>query len=301
MKEKLLNFTFCLCCFGSIFFIFKNNKEVAKVIMEALNLFVSKVFVSLFPMFVINNILINLNIPYYFYKIFNKLFLKVFHVRGVGAYVFVMSLISGTPSNAYILKELESDGAITKEEANHLLAFTYFSNPLFLTLMLKMIFDSFTTLKIILIHYITNIILGILLRKKALNLPKAGLFLKRNEKMSLNKSITKSINTLLMILGTIVFYMLVIYIVTNIVNINPLGKTLIAGFLEITNGLNNLALLKISVKLKEIIAIFIICFGGLSIHSQIKAILEDTKIDYKYFLKGRVMHAFVGIILIIIF
>ena len=36
-------------------------------------------------------------------------------------------------------------------------------------------------------------------------------------------------------------------------------------------------------KLKEIIAISIISFGGLSIHSQIQNVITDTKIQYKYF------------------
>ena len=72
MKKKLMDFTFCLFCFISIIFIFKNNKEVANVILEAVNLFFKKVFVSLFPMFILNDILINLNIPYYFYLLFNK-------------------------------------------------------------------------------------------------------------------------------------------------------------------------------------------------------------------------------------
>ena len=69
MKEKILNFTFCLFCFVSIFFIFKNNKEVAGIIIDAVNLFFKKVFVSLFPMFILNDILINLNIPYILYLV----------------------------------------------------------------------------------------------------------------------------------------------------------------------------------------------------------------------------------------
>ena len=119
MKEKILNFTFCLFCFMSIILIFKHNKEVANVIINATNLFLKKVLVSLFPMFIINDILIHLDIPYYFYKIFNQLFIKLFHINGLGAYVFIMSLISGTPSNAYILKELVLNNKLSKEEASH--------------------------------------------------------------------------------------------------------------------------------------------------------------------------------------
>ena len=302
MKKKIGNFTFCLFCFISIIFIFTNNKEVAEVILNATNLFLKKVFVSLFPMFIINDILIHINIPYYFYQIFNRLFLKIFHTSGLGAYVFIMSLISGTPSNAYILKELVNDHKLSTEEANHFLTFTYFSNPFFLTMMLTSIFTPKTTLKIIFIHYLSNIIIGILLRKKAPKIttqtfkPES----KKNRSILIN-SINKSISTLLMILGTVTFYMIVTYIIAFPFKENILLKTLTSGFLEITNGLNNLIHLNIYTKIKEIIAIAIISFGGLSIHTQIKAILEDTKINYQYFLKGRILHTLIGIILILIF
>ena len=301
MKKKLMDFTFCLFCFISIIFIFKNNKEVANVILEAVNLFFKKVFVSLFPMFILNDILINLNIPYYFYLLFNKLFLKVFHTSGLGAYVFIMSLISGTPSNAYILKELVELEKLSIEEANHFLTFTYFSNPLFLTVMLSTIFNARIVLKIILCHYIANIIIGILMRNKAPKIVTNQKYTQNKSKSSIIKSINKSISTLLMILGTICFYMLLTFIVTNLFPDNLLIKTLISGFLEITNGLNTITSLNIFIQIKEIIASAIISFGGLSIHTQIKAILENTNMNYSYFLKGRIMQSIISVILIMIF
>ena len=301
MKKKLMDFTFCLFCFISIIFIFKNNKEVANVILEAVNLFFKKVFVSLFPMFILNDILINLNIPYYFYLLFNKLFLKVFHTSGLGAYVFIMSLISGTPSNAYILKELVELEKLSIEEANHFLTFTYFSNPLFLTVMLSTIFNVRIVLKIILCHYIANIIIGILMRNKAPKIVTNQKYTQNKSKSSIIKSINKSISTLLMILGTICFYMLLTFIVTNLLPDNLLIKTLISGFLEITNGLNTITSLNIFIQIKEIIATTIISFGGLSIHTQIKSILENTNMNYSYFLKGRIMQTIISVILIILF
>ena len=301
MKKKLMDFTFCVFCFISLIFIFKNNKEVANVIIEAVNLFLKKVFVSLFPMFILNDILINLNIPYYFYLLFNKLFLKVFKTSGLGAYVFIMSLISGTPSNAYILKELVELEKISLEEANHFLTFTYFSNPLFLSVMLSTIFKTRVVLKIILCHYIANIIIGILIRNKAPKIANNKNILKTNLKITLTKSINKSITTLLMILGTISFYMLLTFIITSLLPNNCLIKTIISGFLEITNGLNTMTSLNILNKIKEIIASAIISFGGLSIHTQIKAILEDTNMNYSYFLKGRIMQSIISVILIMIF
>ena len=114
MKEKIFEFIFCLLCIISMIFIFNHNNEVATIILEAINLFFTKVFVSLFPMFILNDLLINLGFPYYFYYLFNKLFKTIFKTSGLCAYVFIMSLISGTPSNAYILKNLVLENKLKK-------------------------------------------------------------------------------------------------------------------------------------------------------------------------------------------
>ena len=134
------------------------------------------------------------------------------------------------------------------------------------------------------------------MRKKAPKITNINLQKEKNSsKNILIKSINKSMNTLLMILGSIIFYMLLTYIVTFPILKNHLLKTILSGFLEITNGLNNLIYLETYSKIKEIIAISIISFGGLSIHTQIKSILEDTKINYSSFLKGRIIHVIVSI------
>ena len=113
MKEKYFDFTFFLICIISIIFIFKNNTAIASTIINASNLFLKKVFVSLFPMFIINDILISINIPYYFYILFNKIFPKVFKTSGITSYVLIMSIISGTPSQGYIKKNLVNEHKIT--------------------------------------------------------------------------------------------------------------------------------------------------------------------------------------------
>ena len=300
MKEKYLDFTFCLICFISIIFIFKNNQEIANLILTAINLFFKKVFVSLFPMFIINDILISINFPYYFYKLFKPL-QKLFKVNGLTAYILIMSIISGTPSQAYILKNLVENNKITSKEAENYLYFTYFSNPLFLYSMLSSMFKITTTIKIIIIHYFSNIIIAYLKPNKISN-PENILSITHSKlSNTLIQSIKKSINTLLIILGTITFYMLISYIITNIFPMPPLFKTLSSGLLEITNGLNLLQNLTITSKLKEIIALIIISFGGLSIHTQVKALLEDTNIKFKPFFQGRIFQTIISFILIIIF
>lgn len=302
MKKNITNFIFNLFLVWIIFFLFSYNKEISIVILEGMNLFLTKVFVSLFPMFLLNDILINQNIPYYFYLIFNNIFKKIFKTSGILAYVLIMSLISGTPTNAYILKNLVNNNFLTYQEANHYLYFTYFSNPLFLILMLSHIFSQIIVLKIILSHYLANIIIGIILRGKSPIISANNLFKKENKPLynTLIPSIEKSIQTLLMILGTIIFYRLFSFILIKTFNFPYIIEIFMTGFLEITSGLNKLSSFIILENLKSIISLIIISFGGISIHTQIKGILEDTNINYIYFLKGRIIQVIISIIIFLI-
>ena len=83
--------------------------------------------------------------------------------------------------------------------------------------MLSQIFYLNSVLKIILIHYISNFLIGLIVRSKAPNISNSNVSFS-NSKISttLIKSINRSITTLLMILGTIVFYMLLSFIITNL-------------------------------------------------------------------------------------
>ena len=108
------------------------------------------------------------------------------------------------------------------------------------------------------------------------------------------ESIKKSMNTMLMILGTIT-----LFFVINAI-INPLNKPLISGILEVSQGLNQLGIVNLSISLKEVYTLLFVCFGGLSIILQIKSILDDSKISLNTFFKARVLQALIAIIFLII-
>ena len=60
-----------------------------------------------------------------------------------------------------------------------------------------------------------------------------------------------------------------------------------------TQGLNTL--INYNSYFKELLAILFISFGGLSIHTQVKCILDEENISYKYFLKGRIMQTLIAL------
>ncbi len=276
MKNKLL----FIPLFIFIILLFINYDVVVASSIDAVNIWLFKVFPYLFIMFTLNDILINLN----FEKIFTT----------TTPFIFIMSLLSGAPTNAFLISSLRNQEKIDEESANYSLLFTYFSNPLFLFSILSLLFNKFIALKLIIIHYLSNIIIYFLVRK---NIKNNHLANTKKSSFNLGFSIKKSMNTLIMILGTITFFMVLTNILTKTFALNELFTTILKGILEVTQGLNSLNTINLSLKIKEILAISFISFGGISIHSQVKCLLDEENLKYNYFFKGRILQTAISVIL----
>ena len=278
--------------FSFIYLLFRYNFILQTSVNDAVILWLTKVFPSLFIMFIINDLIINSHILDNLCNLISPLFNKIYNVSGTSLECFLLCIFSGTPSSAYIIKEMLQNNSIHESDANKLISFTFFSNPLFLYNILSISFNKFITLKIIIIHYLTNLLIGLFFIKNKSTTNNIKIK-KINNTSIINlipKSISKSFNTLLMILGTITFYMIISNYLLKIIPLNILGEVILRGILEITQSLNILPNLNILSIIKEILALAIISFGGLSIHTQILNIISDTNIKYRNFLIGRILH-----------
>ncbi len=287
--------------FFLIFLLFKYNYTLERTIMDAYSLWLHKVFPSLFIMFIISDIVVNLDLLDPFTKYFNKLFNKIFNTSSKSGEIFLLSILCGTPASTYIIIKMYKLQRISLDDANKLMAYTYFSNPLFLYNILSLSFNKTITIKIIIIHYISNLIIGLLIRKgNNIENEYNNIEIKVNLLETIPQAIKNSINTLLIILGTISFYMIITNLIITTFNLNHLNIALLKGLLEITQFLNYIPRLQYISILKEILAISFISFGGLSIHTQVLALLDDKKIKYQNFFMGRVLHSIISVLLYLV-
>ncbi len=302
MKEKNKNIIIIILTLILLILIFLNRLLVMDSVLLAFNLWLQRIFPTLFIMFIIQDFLINYNLTNYLHAIFGKNLKLFFRLSKNAQTVFILSLITGMPSAAYVINKLYNDGKILKKEAENLLYFTYFPNPLFLYNMLMLIFlNNLITLKIILIFYLSNFIIAFFMRfNNSENLSLIYNTSKEKFAVLLVKSIRKSMDNIILILGTITFFMIISNVVTSFFS-NQMILTFIKGFFEITQGLDSLKLLDSSLKLKEIIAILIISFGGISIHVQVFSMIYESNIKFSSFIKGRIISSIISLILIIIF
>lgn len=248
---------------------------------------------NILPMFILSSLIVSSNLIYDICNIFGEPFKKIFKVSIYGFYVFILSLVTGSPSNAKYILDLKDNNLISKSEQDKLLMFTLNYNPLLIVSLLSIYLSRRKSIMILLIIILSNIIVGILNRN--IKIDEINNINKFN-KINLSSIIKNTIDTLFMILGTIIFFNILI----NVIPIrNNLIKNILKGMLEITSGLKSLEYLDVSENLKILLCIIYLSFGGLSIHTQIKSILPDT--NYKMFLKGRLFSLIISIILFICF
>ena len=302
LKKTITLLFLCIICIE----ILINSNEVINSVLFSFDIWKNNIFPSLFPILIISQFLIN----YGFVEVLSKIFspiMKLFKINKNCAFIIIMSLLSGFPANAKYTKELYLNNSINENDASKVLAFSSFSNPLFIIGSISSSFlCNIKVAKIIFIsHYLPNVIIGILFRNympsiNYLNSIKKNKSIKFGE--LLNNVIKNSIDTLLSILGIITIYLVFTTLLNNIFNLNGLYKGIFNGLFEMTQGLKYVSISNASLKLKTIISCMIISFGGLSVHMQVLTIISDTKIKYMPFFIGRIIHCILsGIICYFIF
>ncbi len=301
------------------FIILSDSSTIMNTVSFSINLWINNIFPSLFPFFILSEFLINYGFVELLAELSKPIMTKIFNINPNCSFIFIMSMLSGFPSNSKYTKELYEKGIINKDEASKILTFTHFSNPLFILGTVSVFLNNKkAAILILVVHYLTNIIIGIIFRnynksvikndkisiKKAVN----NMHNKRiNNSLNfgslISKAITDTISTLLLILGTVTIFLIISTILISKININPYFESLIKGIVEMTQGIQSISLLNIPIKIKSTIIAMILSFGGISVHMQVKSIISDTDdIEYKPFLTARLLHSSIaGIIVYYIF
>ena len=293
MKTKYKNIIIIIC---SLFFlvnliIYRNL--VFDTVGFSLNIWITSLLPALFPFFIVSDILINYDVIKYFPKVIRNSIKYLFNVSDNGLVIILLSMLSGFPSNARNIKNMYLDKKITKEEGEHLLYFTHFSNPMFILGTIPLILNSNKISKYILIsHYLANIILGICLRKyNKVNDSNTSNYKedKHNFGLVLTTSIRKSLDSVLGILGTLTVFLIISTLLINFFNLDNTSSLLVKSILELTSGLKELGSYNLLDKYLLIISSCILSFGGLSVHMQVINELVDTDISYKNYFIGRIL------------
>lgn len=313
-------FTICLVLFS------KSNLTATK---NGLVLWATCVVPSLFPFFVVTNLLTHTKVVYLIGKILDKFMRPIFNVPGIGGFAFAMGLISGYPVGAKIVSDLRQNNLVTKDEGERLLAFTNNSGPLFIlsSVGISLFGDTKTGLLLLFAHILACITVGITFSKFS---PKINSFasnhsnqishyINDNNNLTfknfgeiLSNSIHNSISTVLLIGGFVVMFSVIISILdqTNILNILSnlifpilklfnfnfsFAKPIISGIIELTNGINQVASVNIkAISQNVILSSFLLGFGGFSVLLQVYSLVSKTDLTIKKYFIGKVLQGIIA-------
>jgi sporulation integral membrane protein YlbJ len=305
-------------------------EESFEASIRGLNMWWEIVFPSLFPFFVISEMLIGFGVVKFIGVLLEPLMRPLFRVPGVGGFAWAMGLASGNPAGAKLTARLRQEKQITLIEAERLVAFTNSSSPLFIFGAVAVGFFHNANLGIVLAisHYLGNVMVGLIMRfygysaneqfrpgrKKipiiaALRaLHKTRIQDKRPIGKLLGDAVTSSIQTLLMIGGFIILFSVInkLLFVLHITSFLAafigelfiilhlpalLSVPFISGLFEITLGSKLVSQVQESTLLQQsIVTGFILAFGGFSVQAQVASILSQTDIRFKPFFFARILH-----------
>ncbi len=298
MKKKLGYLTILIMFCFFLCFLLKERNTTLEVAQESLTLWRENLFPSLFPFLALGEILIFLGLPNYLATLFEKPFQMLFHLNGKASFLLLMSMLSGFPSGPKYTKLLFEQNEISKEEANHLLQLVHFSNPLFvLSTVAFVLRDNNLTLCVLFSHIAANFVLAFLHRGKAQkktcqNASFPVIFKKKVQDFSsfglkVLDAIQSALSTMLFMLGSVTFFMLLATMCTKLVP-NLYLKSFLTGILDLTSGIFRLQAPGIIPLMKGLMATVFLSFGGFSVHLQVLNVLKDSTLSYGIFMKGRI-------------
>ena len=309
-------FLFCLFTIFLLFLTFAlvyNPKRYITACIEGLTIWIVAVLPSLLPFFFITLLITNLGIAGSLAKKCAPLTKLLYASGGEGAFVQIMSFISGYPVGARLVAQLYLDGSIDSKEATKISLFTSTSGPMFIIGSVGVGMFSSKTVGIILIcsHFLATILNGIIFRgfnkRESLNALKLK---KYSGNLLYDCAYSSTISCLIVGCFIAVFY--VFFQILNDFNlISPIAhlfnilfqdekKALgfCAGLIELTNGC--ILLSKSSDALSISLTAFLISFGGLSVIIQSISFLKQANVNIKTFIFSKLIQAITTFIICLI-
>lgn len=284
-----------------IFFLILYSSSNISAVVSSIELFITKVFPSLFPFFIATDLLSHTNIIIILNNLLSPIMKPLFNVSGKGAFPFIMGMVSGYPTGAKIVSDFRRKNICTKTECERLLAYTNNSGPLFIigTVGTSLFLNAEIGYILLFTHILGMITVGFVFKYYKKEEYRTSETIEElsiaNFSSILSDSILNSFKTLGMILGYIIIFSIVINILltSGILNLFPSiwVQGSILGAIEITNGINFISsIISKNLTPNIIMTSFFLGFGGISVLMQVYSIISKTDLSIKPYIIGKILH-----------
>ncbi|HEU4962626.1 MAG TPA: sporulation integral membrane protein YlbJ [Bacilli bacterium] len=317
--------------------------------LDGMKLFWDVVFPSLLPFFILSELLLGIGVVHALGVLLEPLMRPLFSVPGVGAFALSMGLAAGYPMDAVITAKFRKSKLCTRIEGERLLAFTNTADPLFMygAVAVGMFHSVELGMLLAIAHYISAFLVGVSFKLYGIGKekhardeevvtpeakrPQGNIFRRSFREMMraraedgrpfgklLGDAVNDSVKTLLMICGFIMFFAVLIKVLTLSGMVPVLAipieamfhmfgldaslvQPFIAGLFEIDIGSAGAAKAAAPLVEQLIIVSFVIAWSGLSVHAQVASVLTGTDIRMTPYMFARLLHGALAAIFTVVF
>jgi len=300
--KKLIYLLILLLIFIILFAVVTNTDQFFLNIINTLNLWLTKVYPSIFTYYLISSLLLNTNLLNKIIYLFRNFFKRLKFKNDLSLNIFILSIFTGNPTSSGIIIENIRKNNLLISEANDLLKVSAFINPLFILAFLSPFSIKYAYIMIF-VHIASNFLLVKWVNKDNPETIISNPRLKFSIKDILN-SINNCIQILLIVSAMMVFANIITFSINHLLStfqLNILFLKLILTQFEVTTGLNYLLSLKLNLFLTYLFIAFTISFNGLSIHLQVLNIISSENLKYKNFFCFRILQGLISMLILTFF
>ena len=248
---------------------------------DGIDLCIKTVIPSLFPFFVLSNILINALSGFDSYLL--RKMSSIFHIPPGAEGLTICSFLGGYPVGAQSIGNLYLAKIISRKDAEELLAYCSNAGPAFIFGMISCLFQS---KKVPWILWMIHIASAFLISRRFSD-RKAVTGQYSVNHMSMTAAITSAIKTMGQVCAWVILFRMVICFLNRwVLWLFPIPvQILLSGFLEMTNGC--IALKELAdEKVRFIICSALLSFGGLCVGMQTRAVTQGLSLKYYFYGKA---------------
>ncbi|MDL2273785.1 sporulation protein [Oscillospiraceae bacterium OttesenSCG-928-G22] len=321
-RRKLTEILTAIVIFSAMLGMILRPTEILEAAKTGLELCANVILPTLFPFFVLSNLLVELGFARYLGRAFEWIMRPLFNVNGSCAAALALGFVGGYPTGARTAISIYEKGLCTKTEAERLLAFCNNSGPAFILGVVGAgIFNNAKVgILLYLMHALASFLVGILFRfykrgetseEKA---PKPKFEVVRLSKAFVGAVSSSFLSTLnicaFVVFFTVVIRMLFLFGIIPLLAkglgalLTPFGggqsvaEQLLTGLIEVSSGVWSLRDAAGALQGKLAMAAFMLGWAGISVHCQVLSFIGDSGLSTRNYIVGKFLHGVISAILV---
>jgi len=308
---------FSLCALVFIVYIIAYPQETAQIVWDGLALCYRVIIPVIFPFLIFARLFTRSVLFRVIGRILNKPAGLLFNLSGEYVNAFVIGAVIGFPAGAKAVSEIyvANPSPQNKNQAERALAFCNNCSISFVVSAAGIAVFGSARIGFILfaLQMIAATITGIITRfmfKSHTNntdTPLNAASVNTNDQ-TITDIISDAVTAILNICGTVLFFYIMISIVSDISSMLSILSAygtdilypIIAGIFEVSSGVYSLTALDLSMHHKLLLSAAILGWSGFSVHFQIMYILKDLKLSLRPYFTGKIIHVIIYTIITMI-